>query len=284
MDQNTLPVVEQMIGLVAAWGLRVVGAVVLLVVGRVVAGSLRSGVRRALERREVDAALVPFLSGIVYYLALAVVIIAVLGLFGVETTSLVAVLGAAGLAVGLALQGTLSNFAAGVMLLVFRPFRPGDFVETAGTAGVVKEIGIFTTTLATPDNVKIIVPNSAAFSGNISNYSAYETRRVDLVIGISYDDPIGTAIETVERVLEADPRVRADPPPVVAVGELADSSVNLIVRPWCEGADYWALRVDLNRRLKEALEEAGCSIPYPQRDVHLVASAASEATSHADPR
>lgn len=275
MDETAIPVVEQLIALVAAWGLRVVGAVVLLVVGRVVAGALRSGVRRAMERREVDAALVPFLSGIVYYLALAVVLIAVLGLFGIETTSLVAVLGAAGLAVGLALQGTLSNFAAGVMLLIFRPFRPGDFVETGGTKGVVKEIGIFTTTLATPDNVKIIVPNSSAFAGNISNYSAYGTRRNDLVIGISYDDPIGTAIEIIERLLAADERVLKDPAPVVAVGELADSSVNLVVRPWCSGADYWPLRADLTRAIKEQLEAAGCSIPYPQRDVHIAAPPAA---------
>lgn len=275
MDQTTISVVEQLTAVLAAWGLRVVGAVVVLVVGRVVAGSLRSGVRRAMETREVDAALVPFLSGIVYYLALAVVLIAVLGLFGIETTSLIAVLGAAGLAVGLALQGTLSNFAAGVMLLIFRPFRPGDFVEAGGTKGVVKEIGIFTTTLATPDNVKIIVPNSSAFAGNISNYSAYGTRRNDLVIGISYDDSIGTAIEIIERLLAADERVLKDPAPLVAVAELADSSVNLVVRPWCNGADYWPLRADLTRAIKEQLEAAGCSIPYPQHDVHIAASQVS---------
>jgi small conductance mechanosensitive channel len=273
MDDFKIPV-EELIGLLSVWGLRVIGAIALLVVGRIVAGSLRKAVRGALERREMDAALVPFLSGLVYYLVLAFVVIAVLGLFGIQTTSLVALLGAAGLAVGLALQGTLSNFAAGVMLLIFRPFRPGDYVETAGTAGSVKEIGIFNTTLATPDNVKVIVPNSDAFAGNIKNYSAYDTRRNDLVIGISYDDPIGTAIETIERVLAGDERVLDEPEPVVAVAELGDSSVNLVVRPWCKGEDYWGLRMDLTRTLKEQLEAAGCSIPYPQRDVHVVPSKA----------
>ena len=275
MDEMKIPV-EELVALVSAWGLRVIGALALLVVGRIVAGSLRSGARRTMERRELDAALIPFLSGIVYYLVVAVVLIAVLGLFGIETTSLVAVLGAAGLAVGLALQGTLSNFAAGVMLLVFRPFRPGDYVETAGTAGSVKEIGIFTTTLATPDNVKVIVPNSAAFAGNISNYSAYGTRRNDLVIGISYDDSIGTAIETIERIVSSDERVLKDPAPLVAVGGLGDSSVDLIVRPWSRTSDYWDVYWDVTEQVKRTFDAEGVSIPFPQRDVHLIPAPAPD--------
>jgi small conductance mechanosensitive channel len=238
-------------------------------VGRVVAGSLRRMTRRALERAELEPVLVPFFANGVYYLTLAAVVIAVLSLFGIQTTSLIAVLGAAGLAVGLALQGTLSNFAAGVMLLIFRPFRVGDYVEVAGVAGSVQEVGIFSSVLHTPDNVKITIPNSAVYGDTIKNYSANDTRRNDLVIGISYDDDIARAIETIRKVLADDSRVLDDPESTVAVAELGDSSVNLVVRPWCVGGDYWPLRFDLTRQLKEELEAAGCSIPYPQRDVHL---------------
>jgi small conductance mechanosensitive channel len=212
---------------------------------------------------------VPFFANGVYYLTLIAVVIAVLSLFGIETTSLIAVLGAAGLAVGLALQGTLSNFAAGVMLLIFRPFKVGDYVEVAGTAGSVQEVGIFSSVLHTPDNVKITIPNSAVYGDTIKNYSANDTRRNDLLIGISYDDDIARALETIRRVLAGDSRVLDDPEPTVAVAELADSSVNLVVRPWCAGGDYWPLRFDLTHKLKEELEAAGCSIPYPQRDVHV---------------
>jgi len=167
------------------------------------------------------------------------------------------------------MQGMLSNFAAGVMLLVFRPFKVGDYVEVAGTAGGVFEIGIFSTTLHTPDNVKITVPNSAIYGDTVKNYSANETRRNDLAIGISYDDDIGVAVSTIERILSSETRVLQDPEPLIAVSELGDSSVNLVVRPWCNASDYWPLRFDLTRRLKEELEAAGCSIPYPQHDVHV---------------
>jgi small conductance mechanosensitive channel len=267
MDQNEL--VTQITAFVTQWGLKVVGALAVLVVGRIVAGMIRRAVRRGLERAEVDATLRPFLTGLVYYAALAVVVIAVLNLFGIETTSLIAILGAAGLAVGLALQGTLSNFASGVMLLVFRPFKVGDYVEAAGTAGSVEQVGVFNSILKSPDNVLIVVPNSQIYGQTIKNYSGFETRRIDMVMGISYDDDIGVAVETILSILGADERVLKDPAPVVAVNELADSSVNLVVRPWCQGSDYWTLKWDLTRRLKEGLEKAGCSIPYPQRDVHL---------------
>ena len=268
---------EQMIELVSSWGLQVIGAIAVLIVGRWAAGFIRKNVQRALERARTDASLVPFVSSLVYYLVLTVVVIAVLNLFGIETTSLIAVLGAAGLAVGLALQGTLSNFAAGVMLLVFRPFRIGDFVDTAGIAGTVQEIGIFVTILNTPDNVKMIVPNSEISSGIIKNFSANDQRRNDLVIGISYDDDIGVAVRTIENVLQSEKRVLSEPEAVIAVNELGDSSVNLVVRPWCDASDYWPLRWDLTRTIKEELEKAGCSIPYPQRDVHLPAGAADRA-------
>ena len=260
---------ETAIALVSTWGLQVVGAIAVLIVGRIVAGMLRKGTTRALERSGTEATLIPFLSGLVYYLVIAVVLIAVLGLFGIETTSLVAVLGAAGLAIGLALQGTLSNFSSGVMLLVFRPFKKGDFVEVAGNSGSVQEIGIFTTVLNTPDNRKIIIPNSSIYGDTITNYSAYDTRRNDLVLGVDYGDDLGTAQETILRVLSEDSHVLKDPAPQVAVSELGDSSVNFVVRPWCATTDYWPLRFDLTRKLKEELERAGCSIPFPQRDVHV---------------
>ena len=254
---------------ISEYGLSVVGAIAVLMIGRIVAGAIRSSVRRGLSRAKMDQALIPFISGLVYYLVIAFVIVAVLSLFGIQTTSLIAVLGAASLAVGLALQGTLSNLAAGVMLLIFRPFKIGDYVDAGGTAGSVIEIGVFATTLHSPDNVRIVVPNSSIYGQTIKNFTADDTRRNDLLIGVSYDDNIGRAIQTVTNCLNADGRVVKDPAPVVAVAELGDSSVNLVVRPWCRKEDYWALRFDLTRNIKEQLEAAGCSIPFPQRDVHV---------------
>jgi small conductance mechanosensitive channel len=255
--------------LVAQWGLKLLGALAVFVIGRMVAGWARRAIRRLLERSAIDATLVPFVTGITYYLLLAFVIIAALGMVGVQTASVIAVLGAAGLAVGLALQGTLGNFASGVMLLLFRPFRVGDFIEAAGVAGSVQAINIFTTTLNTPDNVGIVIPNSAVWGEIIKNYAANETRRIDLVAGIAYDDDIGLAIRTLQSILDGDERVLKDPAPTIAVSELGDSSVNIVVRPWCKREDYWGLRFDLTRTIKEQLEAAGCSIPFPQRDVHV---------------
>jgi len=266
---NAEGIMQGIADLLAAYGLKVAGAIAVLVIGWIVAGSVRSAARKGLARANLDATLIPFVSNLIYYLLLIFVIIAVLGLFGIPTTSFIAVLGAAGLAVGLALQGTLSNFAAGVMLLIFRPFKVGDYIEAGGSSGSVQEISVFSTTLHSPDNVRIVVPNSSVFGQTIKNYSANDTRRVDLVMGISYDDDISRAIETMKAVLAEDPRVLPEPEPVIAVSELADSSVNLVVRPWCNKGDYWPLRFDLTRTMKERLEAAGCSIPYPQNDVHL---------------
>ncbi len=272
---NVEQIVDTATVFVTTWGLKVVGAIVVLIVGRIVAGWARNAVRRVLERRSVDPTLVPFLASLVYYLLIAVVAIMVLERFGVQTASLVAVLGAAGLAVGLALQGTLSSFSAGVMLLAFRPFKVGDYVDVGGTAGSVVEIGLFTTTLKSPDNVMIVVPNSQVYGQTIKNYNGYDTRRLDMVMGISYDDDIQVALDTIHRVVTADARVLSDPEPLFAVGDLGASSVDIVVRPWCAGADYWGLKFDLTRKLKEELEAAGCSIPYPQQDVHLVQEAKS---------
>ncbi|MGD8697936.1 MAG: mechanosensitive ion channel [Gemmatimonadales bacterium] len=269
IDSVTQQVATLIVNLISMWGLKLLGALVLLFIGRIAAGWTRKIVRRGLTAGNVDATLVPFISGVAYYVILVAVIVAVLGVVGIQTASLLAVLGAAGLAIGLALQGTLSNVASGVMLLVFRPFQVGDYIEAGGTAGSVEAIGLFSTTLNTPDNVKILVPNSQVYGQTIKNYAANDTRRNDMVIGISYDDDIGLAAETIKRVLAADERVLAEPEPVVAVSELGDSSVNLVVRPWCKKEDYWGLRFDMMRTLKEQLEAAGCSIPYPQRDVHL---------------
>ncbi|MHA7837223.1 MAG: mechanosensitive ion channel family protein [bacterium] len=262
--------VDMAIEMVSTWGISVVGAIVLLIVGRIAAGWIRRSVTKALTRANVDSSLVPFFSSMIYYVVIGVVLIAVLNLFGIETTSLIAVLGAAGLAVGLALQGTLSNFAAGVMLLIFRPIRVGDYVEVAGQGGTVAEISIFSTLLNTPDNVRITIPNAQVYGDTVKNYSFNDTRRVDLVMGIAYGDDIGKAIEIIERVVTSDERTLRDPEPTIAVNELADSSVNLVVRPWCNKADYWPLRFDLTRALKEELEAGGCHIPFPQRDVHVI--------------
>ena len=258
------------IDLLSMWGISVIGAIALLIVGRIVAGWIRKSITKGLTKANTDASLIPFFASMAYYVVLTVVLIAVLNLFGIETTSLIAVFGAAGLAVGLALQGTLSNFAAGVMLLVFRPIRVGDFVEVAGQAGTVAEISIFSTLLNTGDNVRITIPNAQIYGDTVKNYSFNDTRRIDLVMGIGYGDNIGTAVSIIERVLKSDERTLSDPAPTVAVAELADSSVNLVVRPWCKKEDYWALRWDLTRKLKEELESGGCNIPFPQRDVHIL--------------
>ncbi len=260
---------ENLVPLFATWGLRVLGGIAVLVIGFFVARSVRGAVRKGLTKNGTDPTLVPFASSFAYYLALTFVVVAVLGLFGIEVTSIIAVLGAAAFAVGLALQGTLANFSSGVMLLVFRPFKVGDYVDAGGTAGTVSEIGIFFTSLNTPDNVRVVIPNSAVWGEVIKNYATNDTRRIDMVVGVSYDDDLGRAKEIITKVLEEEQRVLKDPAPVVAVSEMADSSVNFVVRPWCDRKEYWNVRFDLTRRLKEALEAGGCSIPYPQRDVHV---------------
>jgi small conductance mechanosensitive channel len=254
---------------VTEFGLKIIGGVILLVVGVWISKRVRNLVQTHLGKANVDPTLVPFVAKLLYAGLIAFVLIAVVGVLGVPIAQFVVVLGAAGLAIGLALQGTLSNFAAGVMLLLFRPFSVGHWVEIGGTAGSVKEISIFSTILHTGDNIRVVVPNSQVYGQTIRNYSANPTRRIDLVIGVGYDDDLQVAKDTMLRVLTSDARVLEDPAPNVQVAELGDSSVDFIVRPWCEATDYWALRWDLLRALKEELEAAGCNIPYPQRDVHL---------------
>jgi small conductance mechanosensitive channel len=262
-------ITTQLTELLSTWGLRVVGAIAVLIIGRIIAGRVRAGMRALLTRASIDKTLVPFLSSLVYYAALAFVGIAVLGLFGIPTASFIAVLGAAGLAVGLALQGTLGNFASGVMLLVFRPFKVGDFVDAGGTAGSVISIGVFSTMLNTGDNVQITIPNGIIHGQTIRNFSANPTRRNDMNFGVGYDDDLGVAIDTIKRTITADPRALKDPEILVAVTELGDSAVNIVARPWCKAEDYWGLRFDMLRKVKEELEKTGCSIPFPQRDIHV---------------
>lgn len=255
---------------VAKYGIEVVAGIVILVVGYMLAGWVSKFVRSRLEKKEnFDQTLTGFIAGLVRWGILAITVIAVLNQFGIQTASLIAVVGALGLAVGLALQGTLANFAAGVMLLVFRPFKVGQFVDIAGTAGTVKDLQLFVTELATPDNVQIIVPNGKVWGSIIKNFSFHSTRRVDFVVGVGYDDDLDKALKTIDATVTADSRSMKDPAPQIVVGELADSSVNLIVRVWCAAGDYWDLKFDLTKAFKEALDKASISIPYPQTDVHV---------------
>lgn len=251
------------------YGLKILGAIAILTGGWVGAKIARAVVRKMMYKAKLDPTLVGFLSNLAYFLLTAVVFIAALGTAGVETGSLVAVVGAAGLAVGFALQGSLSNFAAGLMIIFFRPFRVGDVVEGAGATGEVEEIQVFATLLKTGDNKRIVIPNSALTGGNIVNYSANPDRRVDLVFGIGYGDDIDKAKGIVRRILEAHPLVLKDRAPEVVVGQLADSSVNLYVRPWARNTDYWQVLFEVTESVKKAFDGQGVTIPFPQRDVHL---------------
>ena len=254
---------------VVPWAINVALAIAIFYIGRIVVAAVVKVAGKFMSARDMDEILVKFLSSILRWVLLLFVVIAALSQLGIDTTSLVALLGAAGLAIGLSLQSSLANFAAGVMLIVFRPFTKGDFVEVAGTSGSVDNISIFTTTLTTPDNKEVIVPNGSVIGNNIVNYSARPTRRVDMVFGIGYGDDIKKAKELLEQIVAADTRVLAEPAPVVALGELADSSVNFLVRPWVNAADYWDVRWHLIRQIKLTFDAEGISIPYPQQDIHL---------------
>lgn len=254
---------------ILAWGWKVLAALLIFVIGRWLARMVVGALKRVMARRGLDPMLSNFLGAILNTILLVAIVIAAVGQLGIQTTPLVAVLGAAGLAVGLALQGSLANFASGVMLVLFRPFSKDDFVEAGGTMGTVLEVGIFNTVLNTPDNRRIIVPNGQITSATITNYSAYDTRRIDLVIGVGYSDDLKLARDTIDQVIRAHDQVLSDPEPAILLMELADSSVNFAVRPWVSSADYWTVRSDLLEQIKSSLEEAGCSIPYPQRDIYV---------------
>jgi len=254
---------------ITPWIMNVILAIAIFVIGRYVIKMILSVVEKVLRKSRVDEMLIKFISSIANVLLLLFVIVASLDQLGVDTTSLIAVVGAAGLAVGLALQDSLKNFAAGVLLIVFRPFKEGDFVEVAGTSGVAEHINIFNTVLKTPDNREVIVPNGAIYGGVIVNFSARDTRRVDMVFGIGYDDDLRKAKEILQQIIAEDDRILPEPEAVIAVSELADSSVNFIVRPWVNSADYWGVLWDTTEKVKLRFDEEGISIPYPQMDVHL---------------
>jgi small conductance mechanosensitive channel len=251
------------------FGIRLLVALVIFYVGRTIARALQRGLRKVMEAQEMEKILQTFVSNLAYWTLMVFVIIAAINHIGVQTTSLIAVMGAAGLAVGLALQGSLSNFAAGVLIVIFRPYRVGDWVEAAGISGAVEQVQILTTVLKTGDNKQIIVPNSQIMSSIITNYSANATRRVDMIIGVSYGDDLDKVRQTIQELVDADERILKDPACTIAVAELADSSVNFHVRPWVSTADYWGVMFDLTEAIKKRFDQDGISFPFPQRDVHV---------------
>lgn len=251
------------------FGLKIVAAILIFVIGRWVAKLLNKVLQKTLERAKVDHALVGFTCSLAHAGVMIFVILAALGQIGVQTTSFIAILGAAGLAVGLALQGSLANFAAGVLIILFRPFKVDDFIEGAGATGVVKAIHIFTTTITTPDNKRVIIPNAKMMGDNIINYSAEGTRRLDLTASISYGDSIDTAKAALMDEITKNELVLKDPAPFIGVSSMSDSSIDLAVRPWVKVADYWPAFFALNEAVKKRLEAEGLTIPFPQRDVHL---------------
>jgi small conductance mechanosensitive channel len=267
IDLETL--IPQIQEWLAFYGLRIIAAIAIFVIGRWVAKGLRSTLKRVMTKNKVDQTLVSFVCSIIYTVLIVFVVIAALNQLGIQTTSLVAIMGAAGLAVGLALQGSLSNFAAGVLMIVFRPFKAGDYIEGGGVSGTVEEVQIFTTYLTTPDNKEIIVPNSKIMGDNIINYSAKETRRIELVVGVGYGDNLDQARAIIKRILEADTRILKNPEPMIVISELGDSSVNFSIRPWVKTADYWRTYFDLLETIKKSFDREGISIPFPQRDVHM---------------
>ncbi len=265
-------VIDQLAVFAAEYGLRVIGAILILVIGRIVAGISRKVVKSMLTNVKTEPTIISFVGSLVYVLILTFTALAALGNLGVETASMIAVLGAAGFALGFAMRDSLSNFAAGFLILVFGYYKVGDYIQSGDISGTVKEIRLFSTILATPDNVRITVPSSKFFGDVIKNYSANDTRRIDLEVGIGYSCSIQKAMEIVMNLMQEDKRILAEPEPQTTVSELADSSVNLIVRPWVRKEDYWPVKNDLIRKIKEAFDQNDIEIPFPQRVVHMVSA------------
>jgi small conductance mechanosensitive channel len=258
----------------ATYGLKIIAAAAIFIIGRWLARVISMFVKKGLIKAKVDETLARFVSNLCNIGLLVFVVIAALDKLGVKTTSLAIVVGAAGLAIGFALQGSLANFAAGVILIIFKPFKVGDFIEAAGKKGTVKEIQIFNTILNSPDNIRVIIPNGQVTGSNIMNYTVNGTRRVDLIVGVSYDDDLKKDRQVIEDVLADDARILKEPAYTVAVSELGDSSVNFVVRPWVNAADYWDVYFNITEKIKLALDKNGITIPYPQRDVHMISGAA----------
>jgi small conductance mechanosensitive channel len=253
-----------------AWGLKGIAAIAIFIIGRWIAKLVRRAVSRVMEKADVEPIIIGFVSSIAYIALLAFVVVAALGQLGIQTTSFIAILGAAGLAIGLALQGSLANFAAGFLMIIFRPFKVGDFIEGAGVAGVVREIQVFTTTLKTPDNKTIIIPNAKLSGDNIINFSAEATRRVDMTVGVAYNADLAKVKDVLNDIISKDGRILADPAPQVVVAELADSSVNFVVRVWTNTGDFWGVKCDTTEAIKNRFDAEGIGIPFPQRDIHIV--------------
>ena len=262
-------VVTTVSDVLAQYGLKIVGAILILIIGRIVAKILSSWLNKAMVKAKTDPLLVGFTEHLAFVAMMVFVILAALQTLKIPVVSFVSVLAAAGLAIGLALQGSLSNFAAGVLMIIFKPIHVGDFVEIGSTKGKVKEIQIFNTILNSPDNIRIMVPNAQVMGGCIKNYSTNSTRRVDMIIGVSYEDDLAKTREVIQTVISEDPRVLQDPAPTIAVSELADSSVNFVVRPWVNKDDYWDVYWELTEKIKNALDANDISIPFPQRDIHV---------------
>ncbi len=270
MLEDSELIINTVLPLLVQYGLEILGAFVILLIGWTIAKWLGRRVYNFTTNTDkIDKTLAPIISKVVRTAVMIVTVLAVLNQFGVQTASIIAVLGAATLAIGLALQGTLSNVAAGVMLLSFRPFQIDDFISVGGNMGVVTEIGLFTTKFRTADGIAVIIPNSRIWGNEITNFSKNDTRRLDVIVGISYSDDMDKAIAIVKEILNNDPRVLKEPEAIVVISELGDSSVNVMARPWSNRADFWQLKWDLNKKIKEEFDAKGISIPFPQRDVHL---------------
>lgn len=269
MEENFRAFVDTIPELAVVYGMKIFMAILVYVIGKLMAGWIASLISKAMALRGLDPTVGSFVKNIAYYAMFAVVVIAALGQLGVQTASFVAIIGAAGLAIGLALQGSLANFAAGVLLILFRPFKAGDYVEAGGTAGVIKEISIFSTTMLSPDNKTIIVSNGSIMGGNIVNYSTQEQRRLDLVIGVSYSANLDLVRQELMSLVQADERVLKDKEVTIGISELGNSSVNFVCRPWVNTADYWPTKFALLENIKKRFDAVGIEIPFPQMDVHL---------------
>lgn len=267
--ENLEGLLKQAPDLVMTYGLKILFAIIIFFVGKYFSGVAQKLVRKLLNSRKIDPTVVSFVANLTWAVVFVFTVIATLGQIGVQTASLVAVIGAAGLAVGLALQGSLSNFASGVLMVLFRPCRVGDYIEAAGIAGTVDEITIFSTKLRTPDNKVIVAPNSSIMNGTITNYSASENRRIDLVIGVSYSADIALTKKVLTDILDNNQYVLKDPSYTVGLAELANSSINFVVRPWVKTADYWTARFEILEQIKNALDAANIEIPFPQMDIHV---------------
>lgn len=267
--EESTPLLEKLQTMGVEYGAKIIGALLILIIGMWIAKSIKKGIIKLMQKKEVDPTLISFLSALLYVGLQAFVIVAALEKLNIKTASFIAILGAAGLAVGLALQGSLANFAAGVLMIIFKPIKVGDFVEAGGAVGSVVEIGIFTTILKSPDNKRIILPNAAVMGGKITNFNVNGTRRIEIVAGISYDDDIDKAKAVLNDILASDERILKDPAPQVALTEMADSSVNFVVRPWVNCPDYWPVFTETTELIKKRFDDAGITIPYPQRDVHI---------------